>query len=104
MATYEGRLTDEYLRTLEGDGPALMRTRGRVYGGVRFFAGRWTAFDEARADKGRLERGVALGHLEIRKVAAKKAPGATAKKSSIEKKATSAKGRGRGSSKRRRNE
>jgi len=103
MATYEGRLTDEYLRTLEGDGPALMRTRGRVYGGVRFFAGRWTAFAEGAVEMARLERGVALGHLEIRKVAAKKAP-ATARKSSTEKKATSAKGRGRGSSKRRRNE
>ncbi|NIT35845.1 MAG: hypothetical protein GTN49_04995 [candidate division Zixibacteria bacterium] len=104
MATYEGRLTDEYLRTLEGDGPALMRTRGRGYGGVRFFAGRWTAFAEDAVEMARLERGVALGHLEIRKVAAKRAPGATAKKSSSEKKATSAKGRGRGSSKRRRNE
>lgn len=104
MPNYEGRLTDEYLRTLEGDGPALMRTRGRVYGGVRFFAGRWTAFAEAAAATARLERGVALGHLELRKVAAKKAPRATAKKSSTEKKATSAKGRGRGSSKRRRNE
>ena len=92
-------MTDEYLRTLEGDGPALMRTRGRVYGGVRFFAGRWTAFAEGAVEMARLERGVALGHLEIRKVAAKKAPGATAKKSSAEKKATSVKGRGRGSSK-----
>ena len=104
MATYEGRLTDEYLKTLEGDGPALMRTRGRVYGGVRFFAGRWTAFAENAVEMARLERGVALGHLEIRKVAAKKAPRATARKSSAEKKATSAKGRGRGSSRRRRNE
>jgi len=104
MATYEGRLTDEYLRTLEGDGPTLMRTRGRVYGGVRFFAGRWTAFDEAAAAMARLERGVALGHLEIRKVTARKAPRGTAKKSSTEKKATSAKGRRGGSSRRRRNE
>ena len=99
MPTYEGRLTDEYLRTLEGDGPALMRTRGRVFGGVRFFAGKWTAFDEAAADMARLERGVELGHLEVRKVAARKAPPATAKKSSNDKKATSGKGRGRGSSK-----
>lgn len=101
MPTYEGRLTDEYLRTLEGDGAALMRTRGRVFGGVRFFAGKWTAFDEAAADMARLERGVELGHLEVRKVSAGKAPKATARKSSTEQKATSGKGRGRGSSKRR---
>ena len=101
MPTYEGRLTDEYLRTLEGDGAALMRTRGRVFGGVRFFAGKWTAFDEAAADMARLERGVELGHLEIRKVSAKTVPTATAKKSSNDKKATSGKGRGRGSSGRR---
>jgi hypothetical protein len=92
------------MKTLEGDGPTLMRTRGRVYGGVRFFAGRWTAFAEGAVEMARLERGVALGHLELRKVAAKKAPGTTARKSSAEKKATSARGRGRGSSKRRRNE
>jgi hypothetical protein len=96
MATYEGRLTDEYLRTLEGDGPALMRTRGRVFGGVRFFAGKWTAFDEAAADMAGLERGVELGHLEIRKASGKKGPGE--KEAEPVKKATSGKGRGRGSS------
>lgn len=101
MATYEGRLTGAYVRTIEGDGPALMKTRGRVYGGVRFFAGRWTAFDEGAVEMARLERGVALGHLEIRKVLAKKAARTTGKNSSAKKKAISAKGRGRGSSRRR---
>jgi hypothetical protein len=99
MAMYEGRLTDEYLRTLEGDGAALMRTRGRVFGGVRFFAGKWTAFDEAAADMARLERGVELGHLEVRKAPARKAP--AAKEAKATRKATPGKGRGRGSSTRR---
>ena len=76
-----------------------MCRRGRFYGGVKFFGDRWTAFDERDADMSRVEYGVELGHLEVRKVAARKAPPATAKKSSNDKKATSGKGRGRGSSK-----
>ena len=100
MATYEGRLTDEYLKTLEGDGAALMRTRGRCYGGVRFFAGRWTAFAEAAADMAAVNRGVALGHLELRDVKAK-APAEPKEKKSENKTAAAGKGRGLGSSKKR---
>jgi len=99
MANYEGRLTGEYLRAQEGDGAALMKARGRRYGGVKFFGDRWTAFDEADADMGRVEYGVALGHLEIKKVSAAKVT--TGKKSEPVKKAAGGKGRGRGSSKRR---
>ena len=69
--------------------------------GVSFGHGTTNAFDEAAADMARLERGVELGHLEVRKAPGKKAPTATAKKSSNDKRATSGKGRGRGSSKRR---
>ncbi|MGD8719483.1 MAG: hypothetical protein PVH29_11775 [Candidatus Zixiibacteriota bacterium] len=99
MATYEGKLTGAYVHTIEGDGAALMKARGRNYGRVKFFGDRWTAFDEAEADMGRIEYGVALGHLEIRKVSAAKVT--AEKKSEPVKKAASGKSRGRGSSKRR---
>jgi hypothetical protein len=98
MASYEGKLTRCYTDGLEGNGAFVCR-RGRNYGGVKFFGGRWTAFDEAGADMGRIEYGVALGHLEIRKVSAAKVT--AEKKSEPVKKAGHGRGRGRGSSKRR---
>jgi hypothetical protein len=96
MATYEGRLTQCYTDGLEGNGPFVCR-RGRYYGGVKFFGDRWTAFDERDVDMSRLERGVELGHLEIRKASGGKGP--REKEAEPVKKATSGKGRGRGSSK-----
>ena len=96
MASYEGKLTRCYTDSLEGNGPFVCR-RGRIYGGVKFFGDRWTAFDEADADMGRIEYGVALGHLEIREVSR----GSGEKGTRPAKKAASGKGRGRGSSKRR---
>jgi hypothetical protein len=87
------------LEVFEGDGAAATKTRGRNYGRIKFFGDRWTAFDEADADMGRVEYGVALGHLEIRKVSAAKIT--VEKKSEPVKKATSGKGRRGGSSKRR---
>ncbi len=98
MATYEGRLTRCYTDSLEGNGPFVCR-RGRYYGGVKFFGDRWTTFDERDADMSRVEYGVELGHLEIRKVPGGKRSGE--KEAEPVKKATTGEGRGRGSSRRR---
>jgi len=98
MAKYEGRLTQCYTDGLEGNGAFVCR-RGRYYGGVKFFGDRWTTFDERDADMSRVEHGVELGHLEIRKASGKKGPGE--KEAEPVKKAASGEGRGRGSSKRR---
>ncbi len=100
MAAYEGRLTKCYTDGLEGNGPFVCR-RGRYYGGVKFFGDRWTAFDEAEADMAALERGVALGHLELRDVKAK-VPAEPKEKKSENKTPAGGEGRGlKGSSKRR---
>jgi hypothetical protein len=95
MASYEGRLTKCYTDALEGTGPFVCR-RGRYYGGVKFFGDRWTTFDERDVDMSRIEYGVELGHLEIRKVPAAKVP--AEKETEPVKKATSGKGRSGGSS------
>jgi hypothetical protein len=97
MATYEGRLTKCYTDGLEGNGPFVCR-RGRHYGGVKFFGDRWMAFDEAAADMAAINRGVELGHLELRDVKAE-APAEPKEKKSENKTPAGGKGRGRGSSK-----